>query len=46
MGRGYWLPPSHENLAAYDGFYIDSNAVNKENQDHQRQKMLHKLCEK
>lgn len=27
MGRGYWLPPQSENLAACDGFYIDSSAV-------------------
>lgn len=46
MGRGYWLPPSHENLAAYDGFYIDSNAVYKENPDQDWEIMLHKLCVK
>ena len=27
MGRGYWLPPQHDNLTASDGFYIDSSAV-------------------
>lgn len=27
MGRGYWLPPDHEMLAAFDGFYVDSSAV-------------------
>lgn len=27
MGRGYWLPPQSENLAACDGFYIDTKAV-------------------
>lgn len=27
MGRGYWLPPSCENLAACDGFYVDADAV-------------------
>ena len=24
MGRGYWLPPAHENLAACDGFYVEA----------------------
>ncbi len=27
MGRGYWLPPAYENLAACDGFYIEAEAV-------------------
>lgn len=27
MGRGYWLPPNHDNLIASDGFYIESSAV-------------------
>ena len=27
MGRGYWLPPQHDNLTASDGFYVDSSAV-------------------
>lgn len=27
MGRGYWLPPRHEQLTASDGYYIDSSAV-------------------
>lgn len=27
MGRGYWLPPRAKELAACDGFYIDSDAV-------------------
>ena len=27
MGRGYWLPPADENLAACDGFYIEAEAV-------------------
>lgn len=31
MGRGYWLPPSYENLAACDGFYIDAGAVYTDN---------------
>lgn len=30
MGRGYWLPPQSETLIAYDGFYIDSDAVYKD----------------
>lgn len=44
MGRGYWLPPAHENLPAYDGFYIDSNAVYKENLDQDWENLLNKLC--
>lgn len=27
MGRGYWLPPAHENLAACDGFYVEAEAI-------------------
>lgn len=46
MGRGYWLPPAHENLFAYDGFYIDSNAVYKENPDQGWENLLYKLCVK
>lgn len=46
MGRGYWLPPSHKNLVAYDGFYIDSNAVYKENPDKDWENLLNLLCVK
>ena len=27
MGRGYWLPPNHEELVASDGFYVESDCV-------------------
>ena len=27
MGRGYWLPPNHEELVASDGFYIEADRV-------------------
>lgn len=27
MGRGYWLPPQHDELVAFDGFFIDGKAV-------------------
>ena len=27
MGRGYWLPPGHEKLKYFDGFYVDCAAV-------------------
>lgn len=27
MGHGYWLPPEHEKLPAFDGFFVDSEAV-------------------
>lgn len=33
MGRGYWLPPQSENLVAFDGFYVNSNAVYKADPD-------------
>lgn len=33
MGRGYWLPPQSENLVAYDGFYVNSAAVYKNDPD-------------
>ena len=28
MARGYWLPPNSENLIAYEGFYVSSDALN------------------
>lgn len=46
MGRGYWLPPAHENLPAYDGFYIASSAVYKQNPDQDWEDLLNKLCTK
>lgn len=27
MGRGYWLPPNHDELVASDGFYIEADRV-------------------
>ena len=27
MGRGYWLPPNYEELAASDGFYVEADRV-------------------
>ncbi len=46
MGRGYWLPPSCENLAAYDGFYIDSSAVYTDNLEQDWNKLLNTLSVK
>ena len=46
MGRGYWLPPSYENLPAYDGFYIDSSAVYTDDPDQDWENLLHKICVK
>lgn len=46
MGRGYWLPPSCENLAAYGGFYIDSSAVYTDNLDQDWENLLNMLCVK
>ena len=33
MERGYWLPPRAKHLAAYAGFYIDSETVYQANMD-------------
>ena len=33
MERGYWLPPRAKYLAAYAGFYIDSETVYQANMD-------------
>jgi len=46
MGRGYWLPPRHEHLAACDGFYIDSNAVYANGIDEGWYRLLEVLCKK
>lgn len=27
MGRGYWVPPNHEQLVASDGFYVEAGSV-------------------
>ena len=46
MGRGYWLPPSCETLAAYDGFYIDSSAVYTDNLEQGWNSLLNTLSVK
>lgn len=46
MGRGYWLPPSCETLIAYDGFYIDSNAVYTDSLELGWNDFINTLCKK
>lgn len=46
MGRGYWLPPQSENLAACDGFYVDSKAVYTMNPDAEWEAFLEKLAQR
>ncbi len=46
MGRGYWLPPRNEELAASDGFFIDGTAVYTENTTESWEKFLESLCQK
>ena len=44
MGRGYWLPPSAENLVACDGFYIDAAAIYTTDPYEDWEKFLNTLC--
>ena len=46
MGRGYWLPPSAENLVACDGFYIDAAAIYTTDPYEDWEKFLNTLCVK
>lgn len=46
MGRGYWLPPKAEDLAAYDGFYIDSDAIYSGDTEKDWNRFLELLCKK
>lgn len=46
MERGYWLPPRAKYLAAYAGFYIDSETVYQGNVDNGWEQMLEGLCQK
>ena len=46
MGRGYWLPPSAENLVACDGFYIDAAAIYTTDPYGDWGKFLNTLCVK
>ncbi len=45
MGRGYWYPPNGENLAACDGFLIDSRAVYKTEIENDWNAFLNTVCE-
>ena len=46
MERGFWLPPRAKHLAAYAGFYIDSETVYQENMDSGWNRLLDGLCRK
>ena len=46
MERGYWLPPRAKHLAAYAGFYIDSETVCQANMDSGWNQLLDGLCQK
>ena len=46
MERGYWLPPRAKYLAAYAGFYIDSETVYQETMDSGWNRLLDGLCQK
>ena len=46
MERGYWLPPRAKYLAAYAGFYIDSETVYQANMDSGWNRLLDGLCQK
>ena len=46
MGRGYWLPPQHDELAAYDGFFLDGKAVYTDEPNADWEKFLESLCRK
>ena len=46
MERGYWLPPRAKHLAAYAGFYIDSETVYQANMDSGWNQLLDGLCQK
>ena len=46
MERGYWLPPRANHLAAYAGFYIDSDTVYQGNMDYGWNRLLDGLCQK
>ena len=46
MGRGYWLPPRAKDLAACDGFYIDSGAVYTGELEQDWNRFLELLCKK
>lgn len=46
MERGYWLPPRAKHLAAYAGFYIDSETVYQETMDSGWNRLLDGLCQK
>ncbi|MFR1433667.1 MAG: hypothetical protein ACLSS9_00210 [Acutalibacteraceae bacterium] len=45
MERGYWLPPRAKHLAAYAGFYIDSETVYQANMDSGWNQLLDGLCQ-
>ncbi len=46
MGLGYWLPPQHEELAAFDGFFIDGKAVYTDEPNADWEKFLESLFKK
>lgn len=46
MGRGYWLPPQHDELAASDGFFLDGKAVYTDEPNADWEKFLESLCRK
>lgn len=46
MDRGYWLPPRANRLAAYAGFYIDSETVYQGDMDSGWNRLLDGLCQK
>ena len=46
MERGYWLPPRAKYLAAYAGFYIDSETVYQGTMDSGWNRLLDGLCQK
>lgn len=44
MGRGYWLPPGADKLAACDGFYIQGDAIYKSDFSKDWDTFLQNLC--
>ena len=46
MGRGYWLPPNHENLVASDGFYVECDRVYGADIDAGWENFLKAVCRK